>query len=134
MGGNMTRRPSLKLITIANPSLCVAFATHDDDGKHGDEQHTGNNSDNDRGAHFEILSPLLSVGAWLKLRAPRRYPARLRNQVHTQISWWESSPKRRSKWRRPIPKIELLRRRIPCWTPFTEFGRARRCDYVALVS
>jgi hypothetical protein len=62
MGGNITRRPSLKLKTIANPPLCVAFATHDDNGKHGYKQHTGNNSDNDRSVHFEILSPLLLGG------------------------------------------------------------------------
>jgi hypothetical protein len=74
MGGNMTRRPSLNLETIANPSLRVAFATHDDDGKHGDKQHTGNNSDNDRSVHFEILSPRLSVGAWRDVEGGRGVP------------------------------------------------------------
>jgi len=65
MGGNMNRRPSLKINSYRQSILCVALAAHDDDGKHSDKQHAGNNSDNHRGFHFEILSPLLSVAAWL---------------------------------------------------------------------
>jgi hypothetical protein len=64
-GRQLDSPPISELEQLSKPPLCVAFATHNDNGKHGDKQHAGNNSDNDRGVHSVILSPLLSVGAWL---------------------------------------------------------------------